>query len=67
MGANALADGRAGSERPGSGRFRLAHAANWQSTKNGERAAGKTGFAQETAAVETTSLTRKGLRDGTVA
>src|SRR5438876_11332930 len=64
MRADALADGRARSERPRGRSLRLADAAYRQSAQRRQTAAGKAGSAQESAAIETAGLPRQGLRDG---
>jgi hypothetical protein len=61
--ADALADGGARGERTRDGSFRFANAADRQRAQRSQRAAGKTGAAQESTAIETAALPQQGLRN----
>ena len=67
MRADAFADRRARGERPDRCCFRPAHATERQGTERGKGTAGKAGFAQEAAAVETAGPGCKGVSNGAVA
>ena len=54
--ADALADGRAGGERPGRGGIGLADGGERQGAERGEPAGGEAGAAQEGAAIEAAAL-----------